>query len=84
LAIVLDLTQHQLRDEIAGDDEEDVDADEAAWNGGWKGVVKHDTRDGERAEPFDIGTEMPDARMVENASLISEARNISPPATVRR
>jgi hypothetical protein len=47
------LGQDEGRDQVAGDDEEDVDAEEAGGQPVGLGVVEDDRDDGERPEPVD-------------------------------
>jgi hypothetical protein len=54
-APALEVAQQQAGDQVAGDDEEHVDAGEAATEAGHAEVVADDGTDGDRAEPLDVG-----------------------------
>nr|WP_242473348.1 hypothetical protein [Blastococcus sp. TML/M2B] len=62
-AAALQLGDQALGDEEAREDEEDVDADEAAGQPGQARVVQDDEADGDRAQALDVGAEgVPAAR----------------------
>ena len=52
------LAHQQAGDEEAGDDEEDIDPDEAAGSQGHACVVQQDRPDGDGPEAFDVGAEV--------------------------
>ena len=52
--VVVDFLDDDLGDEKAGDDEEDVDADEASGNGFGPGMVNYDRNNGDRPQPIDF------------------------------
>jgi len=54
-AVLRELGDQQRRDQVAADDEEDVDAEEAAGQPAAVGVVDEHGGDGDRAEPVDPG-----------------------------
>ena len=54
-ALAVDVAQEQLGDEVAGEDEEDVDADEAAVEAGEPGVERDDQVHRDRAQPVELG-----------------------------
>jgi hypothetical protein len=52
--VVADFLGDDLGDEKTGDDEEDVDSDEASWNGFGPGMVNYDRNDSNRSQPIDF------------------------------
>ena len=51
---IVDLAPEVVRDQVARDDEEDVDADVPSGHGADVGVVEHDGDDGDRAQALDV------------------------------
>ena len=56
-SVPCELAQEKTGDEEAGDDVEDVDADEASGDGGEARVVEDHEDDRDRAQPLDVGSE---------------------------
>ena len=63
-----DLAPEQAGDQEAGDDEEDVDADEAAGGTGYARVVEHDGKHRDGAQPLDVRAEPAPLRLAAGVS----------------